>query len=119
MSPPDGRLGPREAIQTHKTNATINREVDGVMRIERQQKISNNQPWKRGENGIKIQQSLDIFVADHDKLNTQQPTEYAEKKRFNASDGGRRGAVMATQQSTEVDDIVIFCCAACIHHFVV
>ena len=36
MSPPDGRLGPREAIQTHKTNATINREVDGVMRCEKQ-----------------------------------------------------------------------------------
>ena len=91
MSPPDGRLRPREAIKNHKINATINWEADGVMRSEKQKKVSNNQPWKRGENGVKIEQSLDIFVADHDKLNTQKPPEYAEKKDIMRAWGGGGG----------------------------
>eukprot|EP00956_Cyclotella_meneghiniana_P018141 scaffold29974_cov60-Cyclotella_meneghiniana.AAC.7 len=57
---------------------------------------------------------LVIIVADHDKIQTQQSTECAEKNKYEQMRMlGEEGNITTTQQSSKVERM-LFCCAACV-----
>eukprot|EP00956_Cyclotella_meneghiniana_P038252 scaffold150917_cov36-Cyclotella_meneghiniana.AAC.1 len=79
ISPPDGKEGPQEATQQQtRTQQSIGMRTGvwgGSIPVKQMQQSAGIEV----EKWEKIQQLLDTFAAAREVMQTQQPTEYAEK----------------------------------------